>query len=87
MSLEAIAEHSYSVHLNTLYILMIGVWLFRGSWVEANRTPADDANGLAQLFRQPAPSIIYHSRNCIALNRDRSVSRKSQGILADHSNC
>jgi O-antigen ligase len=29
--LEAIAEHSYSVHLNTLFILMIGVWLFRGS--------------------------------------------------------
>jgi O-antigen ligase len=31
---EAIAEHSYSVHLNTLYILAIGVWLFRGSWVK-----------------------------------------------------
>lgn len=32
--LEVIAEHSYSVHLNTLYILAIGVWLFRGSWVK-----------------------------------------------------
>jgi O-antigen ligase len=29
--MEAIAEHSYSVHLNTLFILTIGVWLFRGS--------------------------------------------------------
>jgi O-antigen ligase len=29
--MEAIAEHSYSVHLNTLFVLMIGVWLFRGS--------------------------------------------------------
>jgi hypothetical protein len=28
---EAIAEHSDSIHLNTLYILTIGVWLFRGS--------------------------------------------------------
>jgi len=33
-SMEAIAEHSYSVHLNTLIILMIGVWLFRGSLVK-----------------------------------------------------
>ncbi|MEO7912517.1 MAG: O-antigen ligase family protein [Roseiflexaceae bacterium] len=32
--LEAIAEHSYSVHLNTLFILAIGVWLFRGSRVK-----------------------------------------------------
>ena len=30
-SIEAIAEHSYSVHLNSLFILMIGVWIFRGS--------------------------------------------------------
>lgn len=30
-SMEAIAEHSFSIHLNTLIILMIGVWLFRGS--------------------------------------------------------
>jgi len=30
-SLEAIAEHSYSVHLNTLFVLMLGVWIFRGS--------------------------------------------------------
>jgi O-antigen ligase len=33
-AVEAIAEHSYSVHLNTLYVLAIGVWLFRGSWVK-----------------------------------------------------
>ncbi len=32
--LEAIAEHSDSVHLNTLYVLAIGVWLFRGSWIK-----------------------------------------------------
>jgi O-antigen ligase len=33
-SMEAIAEHSYSVHLNTLIVLMVGVWLFRGSLVK-----------------------------------------------------
>jgi hypothetical protein len=32
--LEAIAEHSYSVHLNTLFVLGIAVWLFRGSRVK-----------------------------------------------------
>jgi hypothetical protein len=32
--LEAIAEHSYSVHLNTLFVLAISVWLFRGSWMK-----------------------------------------------------
>jgi O-antigen ligase len=33
-AVEAIAEHSYSVHLNTLFILTIAVWLFRGSRVK-----------------------------------------------------
>jgi hypothetical protein len=33
-SMEAIAEHSYSIHLNTLIVLMVGVWLFRGSLVK-----------------------------------------------------
>ena len=32
--MEAIAEHSYSVHLNTLFVLMIGVWMFRGSLIK-----------------------------------------------------
>jgi hypothetical protein len=31
---EAIAEHSYSIHLNTLFILTIAVWLFRGSRIK-----------------------------------------------------
>ena len=30
-SLEAIAEHSDSIHLNTLFVLTIAVWMFRGS--------------------------------------------------------
>jgi O-antigen ligase len=30
-SLEAIAEHSYSVRLNTLFVLVLGVWIFHGS--------------------------------------------------------
>src|SRR4029079_6972061 len=30
----AIAEHSYSIHLNTLFILTIAVWLFRGSRIK-----------------------------------------------------
>jgi O-antigen ligase len=33
-TLEAIAEHSYSIHLNTLFILAISVWLFSGSWTK-----------------------------------------------------
>ena len=33
-ALEAIAEHSYSVHLNSLFVLTIAVWLFRGSRVK-----------------------------------------------------
>jgi hypothetical protein len=33
-ALEAIAEHSYSIHLNTLFTLTIAVWLFRGSRVK-----------------------------------------------------
>jgi O-antigen ligase len=33
-SVEAIAEHSYSIHLNTLFVLTIAVWLFRGSRVK-----------------------------------------------------
>jgi hypothetical protein len=33
-ALEAIAEHSYSIHLNTLFVLAIAVWLFHGSRVK-----------------------------------------------------
>lgn len=30
-SVEAIAEHSFSVHLNTAFVLLINVWMFRAS--------------------------------------------------------
>lgn len=30
-SVEAIAEHSFSIHLNTAFVLAINVWMFRGS--------------------------------------------------------
>lgn len=30
-SVEAIAEHSNSIHLNTVFVLAIGVWMYRGS--------------------------------------------------------
>lgn len=30
-SVEAIAEHSFSIHLNTVFVLTIAVWMFRGS--------------------------------------------------------
>jgi hypothetical protein len=33
-AVEAIAEHSYSIHINTVFILMIAVWLFQGSRVK-----------------------------------------------------
>jgi hypothetical protein len=38
-SLEAIAEHSYSIHLNTLLILTACVWLFRASWAKRITLP------------------------------------------------
>ena len=31
-SLEAITEHSAAIHMNTLFVFALGVWLFKGSW-------------------------------------------------------
>ncbi len=32
--LEAITEHSAAIHMNTLFVLALGVWLFKGSWAK-----------------------------------------------------
>ena len=33
-SVEAIAEHSYSIHINTLFVLLAATWMFHGSKIK-----------------------------------------------------